>query len=286
MQHHYTRRTRSTNCRFDLLLLDENEDYITDCVGSVLHAPHQMRKHNDAVREPMVHAKGRIRICSKSIVFDPDDMNKPIVKIQMKAVTDIGRHDDDDDDDDDDKYSVSNNDNTALVTGAGKGAGPSGAAEDGHGVSIHMNSVRERIGIVNTAKSGKKFIYVCATSFLLMRSHGRHSPYESVKVARTEDVLSGMWAFSIAYATVYEIYHPLHTIYNVCRLPPSQCESKLALMQTQREDEMSFDVCHLVEHTEDILVDVPAVQLKPLMREPGRFVLTTRRMYFQPLHDI
>ncbi len=41
-----------------------------------------------------------------------------------------------------------------------------------------------------------------------------------------------------------------------------------------------------MEFTEQIQYDAPAVQQTPLVQEGGRLVVTDRRLYFQPLHNV
>ena len=42
----------------------------------------------------------------------------------------------------------------------------------------------------------------------------------------------------------------------------------------------------MVEFSEQIQYDAPAVQLTPLVQEGGRLVVTNQRLYFQPLHNV
>jgi factor associated with neutral sphingomyelinase activation len=49
---------------------------------------------------------------------------------------------------------------------------------------------------------------------------------------------------------------------------------------------LPFDTSRLVEFSERLVWEGPALQLTPLMREPGRLAVTDSRVYFQPLHNI
>lgn len=48
----------------------------------------------------------------------------------------------------------------------------------------------------------------------------------------------------------------------------------------------AFDTSRLVDFTERVQISLAAVQLTPLVRESGRLVVTDRRVYFQPLHNV
>jgi hypothetical protein len=78
-----------------------------------------------------------------------------------------------------------------------------------------------------------------------------------------------------------------------CRILPS-CKWCLCCLRLQlqdaavkaREDAAAFDTSRLVEFSERLVWEGPAVQLSPLVREPGRLAVTDQRLYFQPLHNI
>jgi len=53
-----------------------------------------------------------------------------------------------------------------------------------------------------------------------------------------------------------------------------------------REDGASFDPSRLSDLSERVLFSSPAAQVTLLLREPGRFVVTRARAYFQPLHNL
>ncbi len=48
----------------------------------------------------------------------------------------------------------------------------------------------------------------------------------------------------------------------------------------------AFDTSRLVDFTERVQISLAAAQLTPLVRESGRLVVTDRRVYFQPLHNV
>lgn len=64
--------------RFSLLLLEPGEIYFED-YSVVLLASDTIKRQD-----------GRLKLCSKSIVFDPKDITKPIIKIPLKECTSLG----------------------------------------------------------------------------------------------------------------------------------------------------------------------------------------------------
>lgn len=68
--------------------------------------------------------------------------------------------------------------------------------------------------------------------------------------------------------------------------PSSSITRGVQIGARQRASEAVFDNSRLVEFSEQIQYDAPAVQLTPLVQEGGRLVVTDQRLYFQPLHNV
>ncbi|CAG9772021.1 unnamed protein product [Ceutorhynchus assimilis] len=64
--------------RFSLLLLDPGEIYFEDFSGTFIPQD-ATRKTYDVKRQ-----EGRLKMCSKSLVFEPKDFTKPLIKIHLK----------------------------------------------------------------------------------------------------------------------------------------------------------------------------------------------------------
>ena len=59
------------------------------------------------------------------------------------------------------------------------------------------------------------------------------------------------------------------------RLPHDDAEEALARMARRRENTHTFDASRIKQLSERVLFDRPAAQMSPLVREPGRLVVTT-----------
>eukprot|EP01023_Acetabularia_acetabulum_P012958 TRINITY_DN16133_c0_g1_i2.p1 TRINITY_DN16133_c0_g1~~TRINITY_DN16133_c0_g1_i2.p1 ORF type:complete len:139 (-),score=17.79 TRINITY_DN16133_c0_g1_i2:56-472(-) len=71
---------RGTVFRFNLLLLEENEYYVSDCSVTCITWPiNVLQNSTEAV-------KGLIRVASKSLFFEPNDRTLPIVRIAYDKV--------------------------------------------------------------------------------------------------------------------------------------------------------------------------------------------------------
>ncbi len=67
--------TRKAPKRFSLLLLEEGEDYVEDWVAEA-----RWPSNVSGNWQGLPKLQGRLRLCSKSIFFEPDDVRNPIVR--------------------------------------------------------------------------------------------------------------------------------------------------------------------------------------------------------------
>jgi hypothetical protein len=68
------------SARFNLLQLETGEKFLTDV--AVMHSPPTPAAHH-----PLPHVKGRLRICSACIVFEPALDDVPLLRIPLGKVT-------------------------------------------------------------------------------------------------------------------------------------------------------------------------------------------------------
>ncbi|XP_068236758.1 protein FAN-like [Palaemon carinicauda] len=72
--------------RFSLLLLEPGEIYFED-FAVIYHFPEELLKKEDGwVRWVDSTVRGRLKVCSKSLVFDPRDIHVPIIKFPLKSI--------------------------------------------------------------------------------------------------------------------------------------------------------------------------------------------------------
>lgn len=72
----------SKGVRFTLLQMEAGEAYVSDVI--VFHTPSQHTPHH-----PLPRSSGRLRICSRSLIFEPDLHELPILRVPFKAITTI-----------------------------------------------------------------------------------------------------------------------------------------------------------------------------------------------------
>lgn len=64
--------------RFSLLFLEDGESYARDCMGFRFHTSLYPEKRQE---------KGRLHICSRSLIFEPEDTDTPVVRYNFRDMT-------------------------------------------------------------------------------------------------------------------------------------------------------------------------------------------------------
>eukprot|EP00899_Mesostigma_viride_P026074 jgi/Mesvir1/6651/Mv10252-RA.2 len=79
---------------------------------------------------------------------------------------------------------------------------------------------------------------------------------------------------------------PAQQLLTMSRLPRERLEGVIRRWEEQQEDSFQFDSSRLRSLSESVLLSLPAWQVAPLIREPGRFVISDAAIYFQPRHNL
>ncbi|GJP42810.1 hypothetical protein CLOM_g2335 [Closterium sp. NIES-68] len=259
--------------RFSLLLLDDGDHYITDWVATCHLVDGQ----------PRVLAGGRLRLCMKSLFFEAQDPAVPIFMFPMPHLL-LAFH------------PASNRRYTSQlgarlaaegrIRGEWAGEGAGGGGEEGSGGNggdwERGRGRRGDGGVLGNAD----VVYVTTSMYVKMKAGGQDVPYEFEKKELDEGDLPSTWAFSLDYTSTTRLLDEALPVLGVQLLPYEQRDMEVARRLSLMEASAPFDVSRLVDLSEHILLDCLASQVRPLVREPGRLVLTQQRLYFQPLHAI
>lgn len=219
--------------RFSLLDLDDGEDYVLDVAGSMT-APPPAKTADESGARPWWRGKvrGRVRLLTKSLVFEPADASAPVAKFAFAGVT--------------------------------------------------------RLEAVGTRRDA--FELVCSKMALVRDICARDASFDAPRahIFTPADALAP-WRFEVSAAAFAKLFEPASGLLKVAvTATPSVAEATLAAMRSRREDRARFDANAFVEDSEKTRVafDAPAARMTPLVREPGRLVITDERVYFQPLATI
>ena len=198
--------TARSSDRFSLLLLDDGEQYVTTCIATMESK-----------------LPGTLRICTKSLFFEPDDVALPIVRVPFASAT-----------------------------------------------SLDCNQARNTMSIATSA-------------YVLMKAGGLDVPYAFVKETRDVSV-----TFGLVHIDVHHIHVYAQQMVALSRLPPKESVSFQEVFLEGIEKASRFD-CGLLREplTERVLVEVGALLcLSQMAKVRGKFVVGTRGVYFEPLHDL
>ncbi|XP_073387205.1 uncharacterized protein [Physcomitrium patens] len=122
--------------------------------------------------------------------------------------------------------------------------------------------------------------FAVSTSMLVkMKENGIDAPY----VIEKKD---SIWWITMEFSPVQQFLHQAQSLLSINALPFDERDMILQNAAARREAQAHFDQSRLVYFSEYVLLDLPAAQVTPLVREPGRLVLTQSRIYFQPLHNL
>ncbi|KAG4071183.1 hypothetical protein HA402_001173 [Bradysia odoriphaga] len=203
--------------RFSLLLLEPNEIYFEDFLANLIDE--QRTASDEPVRD------GHLKMCSKSIIFDPKDKMEPIVKIVYK-------------------------DCKKLYEWPGK-----------------LDSKDSNV------------LAVECTQYTEILERNVLAPYTFRNERR-------VFLFSMQYARIETLLQHLSQLHRASSLQPYEQNDMIAMIVFSRHKRYKFDPLWLNDIYEGIIVENTVDEIKPLITNPGRLLLSTKAIYFQPYNNI
>ena len=199
---HLQSKKRSKS-RFSLLLLEHGEQFLLD-YGVVLQNGGQQ-------------FQGRLKCCSRSLVFEPTEPALPLMKLCFRNVN----------------------------------------------------------GEIRLEKPG--FIVVDCSVVVEMMSNARVAPH------RTRPSEDTRFAFQPQHTSPEALREKAEALRLASKEVNAAAARDLLAQLTAPLSRAKFELRHLVDYTENVLVQAPNVErVTPLLRQPGMVVVTTARVYFEP----
>lgn len=208
--------------RFNLLLLAPGEIYFEDF--SVYYYSSQLNE-NEAVRK---RQKGRLKVCSKSILFEPLDSTYPILKFLYKD-----------------------------VIHAGKWSGSAFSRLDQKGEVIVIESK------------------MCIS----MKEGSIVAPYKYAREKRK-------YLFSLNFVGTNGILPQIEQLLRANTLNPHEEASMISTIVEARQARLNFNTSWIEDLYEKIIHEASASKITPLVCNPGRLLVTSKRLYFQPFNNV
>ncbi|XP_061931232.1 protein FAN-like isoform X1 [Apis cerana] len=205
--------------RFTMLLLEPGEIFFEDY--SV-----QMKLFDNSTSEEQNWKDGRLKLCSKSLVFVNKDINQPLIKIQLKETLTIDQ-------------CQSNND---------------------------------------IAKCGNILLVQCK-QYVKMLEKNILAPYKFIHQNAT-------FHFFFNYAKIDDYLPHILQLFRAATLPTAEQNAMIMAIVHSRQSRVSFDTSWLEDLYEQVVLEIQANKVLPLVINPGRILLTTSRIYFQPYNNL
>ncbi|KAG6463345.1 hypothetical protein O3G_MSEX013819, partial [Manduca sexta] len=199
--------------RFSMLLLEPGEVYFEDFSCSM---------HYNECLEVGNPTHGRLKLCSKSIVFEPKDMRPPLIKLQFKDCIDL--------------------------------------------TVLHLN------GKNNTIKVRTK-------QYAEMLEENILAPYKFVYEEKDFYIF-------FDFASAEECLSQMQQLQRASTLHAPEHNSMVATILHSRYMRMEFDPVMMDDFTEEIVCELQAEKISPLVRHQGKLALTPTTIYFQPFSNV
>ncbi|XP_029048246.1 protein FAN-like isoform X1 [Osmia bicornis bicornis] len=204
--------------RFTMLLLEPGEIFFEDYSVQM--------KVLDISSSQDQWIDGRLKLCSKSLVFVNKDINQPLIKIQLKETIAVDQC----------------KSNTAL------------------------------------AKCGNVLMIQCK-QYVEMLEKNILAPYKFVHENAT-------FYFYFNYAKVDDCLPQILQLLRAATLPTAEQNAMIMAIVHSRQSRVSFDTSWLEDLYEQVVLETQANKVLPLVINPGRILLTTSRIYFQPYNNL
>ncbi|XP_014249763.1 protein FAN-like isoform X1 [Cimex lectularius] len=225
--------------RFSLLLLEPGEIYFED------YSVHFQSTDGKTPSEI-----GRLKVCSKSLVFDPQNHHKPIVKLLLKECTEISRYETND--------SVSTSPHLPGYLTIVQGYVPDFQSENDANTNVLQVNCKQHIEI----------------------SEGNVlAPYKFKNFQRT-------FLFSLNYAHIKDCLPLVSQLHRASTLPAAEQNQMVAAIELSRQSLVKFDPLWLQDVDEHIVLETTGNKVTPLVMNHGRVILSTTTLYYQPFNKI
>ncbi|KAF2878744.1 hypothetical protein ILUMI_27419 [Ignelater luminosus] len=205
--------------RFSLLLLEPGEIYFEDFSAYLIPADTTTKTYE------IKKQTGRLKMCSKSLVFDPRDLNKPIIKIPLRDCTIL---------------------------------------EQFKGTAKFLNSNNNVLSV-----SCKQHIEMLEGNVI--------APYKFCGDAR--------FLFLLNYGNIKDCLPRICQLQRASTLPAADQADMIAAIVHSRQARVAFDPLWFDLYEQPVM-ETQADKITPLVVNPGRILLSTARLFFQPYNNI
>ncbi|XP_015523883.2 protein FAN isoform X1 [Neodiprion lecontei] len=207
--------------RFTMLLLEPGEIFFEDysvAAKSIVNSP-ASETYDEWI-------DGRLKLCSKSLVFVNKELTKPLIKVQLKELINI------------EKWS---------------------SKDWSHG--------------------DDNILFVKCKQYVEMLQGNILAPYKFIHK-------ENHFLFRFNYATIEDCLPQILQLLRATTLPTAEQNAMITAIVHSRQSRVSFDTSWLEDLYEQAVLELQADKISPLVVNPGRVLLTSSRIYFQPYNNM
>ena len=241
-QYFWSRKSKLRS-RFNLLLLEHNELFFEDL--SVALYPAAIDKLSDA---DTLKIPGRLKICSRSLIFEPNDARKPLKKYPFKCIRSNVT-----------QYTIPGVNNSQLMCLAFT---TSAYIEMKPNDKIAPFILKDAGGnLMDSISNNNKDANDDSIRIIIALNHSTNLLNIIKKIEDLRMIYHKLLASPYNSAVINTELNPIINQHNI----------------------LTFDRSHLIDYHETLLSQPTAVkQVKPLILYPGCLMITEMRIYFQP----
>jgi factor associated with neutral sphingomyelinase activation len=257
----------STSSRFSLILLEPDEIYFEDYLVYYNELKCPFNSNNDSDTVNFNQLKGNLKICSKSFVFDPINLNYPLVKFPYKSIEKIIKFD---------EYEYEND---KLIR----------EDEDIYSTNNKMSLFGTNSSVTSLNKNElnqlkKKTFAINSKQIIKCKANNKIGPYNIVKRDKPND----LHYFQFIFTNVNDSLDLLCQLHRASTLEYEQEDLMLQLILKSRlSRNVEFDVHQLDDmFKEQIQFESIVNKINPLVANPGRIILTNMCLYYKPFNNL
>lgn len=274
----------SSSSRFSLILLEPGEIYFEDYLvyyhelnspisekpqfkssptlnNSLLSPTSSVQKFqfNSLEENNIKQLKGNLKICSKSIVFDPINLSSPLLKFQFKSIELIEQFD--------------NQPSSGL------------AVDDFDDIySLKFNPTEQQKRDQEVQQLRKKCFAIRAKQVTLCKINNKISPYTVIKRRNPSD----QHYFQFIFTNVNDSLDLMRQLHRASTLDFEHEDLMLQLILKSRlSRQVKFDLNQLDDmFKEQIQFESEVNKISPLVANPGKIILSNMCLYYKPFNNL
>ncbi|XP_060598454.1 protein FAN-like, partial [Ruditapes philippinarum] len=124
-----------------------------------------------------------------------------------------------------------------------------------------------------------KALTISSDVYTEMKKDSIISPYVFIKGARAH-------TFSLNYVTIDDCLPLISQLHRASTLPPADQNTMISAIVMSRQSRVKFNTSWLDDLYEKVELECQADKIMPLVTNPGRLMVTTSRLYFQPFNNV